>query len=555
MDKGLPVGPSPSATSGRKVIIARDRRGALSDMGRSAGLSLAERFVGPSASGIVSLRVALCVLAAAVSPFLILAAQHWNMLPPAFSSDYAQYLLHAQALVEGRPYGDTGYIYTPLQSFIGPPVLPPGLPLTIAPIVAVAGTHGPLLRVVMILSGLAFFVAVWLYHARHQSMWAAVAAVAFTAASIEGRYATVTVLSDLGFCALIWWFIYVADKRPRWSRAQLAALIVIGLGAISYRVAGVVLVPAVILWVAANFRRTGFTPLLAPLTWAILGLVTLGGKVIAMVPFGWDHFWRRLVYQLSTRPRDYRTVIFDALLYPFPSNSLNDIYHFVASMALLAGAVLLLRRHGRSFAAAFAVAYVFMLILVPVSDGRYLWPLFPVIGAAFLHGTVWLVRVARRGIETMAAERGVALAVVAPIVIAGTVRLARIPDPPSLLGHADVQALFSQVRATARDDSLRLVFMNPRVMVLETGVRTMPLFRTDSTSKSIRVLENARITHIVIGDLGMLPHANEAMQRMVRESPARFQLVYENPSFRLYRFLAPPADVPQGTASGRQRAL
>ena len=41
--------------------------------------------------------------------------------PRIVDGDFSQYILHAKALVEGRPYVATGYIYTPYTSLVSPP--------------------------------------------------------------------------------------------------------------------------------------------------------------------------------------------------------------------------------------------------------------------------------------------------------------------------------------------------------------------------------------------------------------------------------------------------
>src|SRR5689334_8511402 len=69
-------------------------------------------------------------------PFLLLAAWHWPHGPRADYGDYAQYFLHAEALLKGRAYSDIGYIYSDRAPFIGPPVQPPGLPAALVPLLA-----------------------------------------------------------------------------------------------------------------------------------------------------------------------------------------------------------------------------------------------------------------------------------------------------------------------------------------------------------------------------------------------------------------------------------
>ena len=52
------------------------------------------------------------LLLAALIPFAAVVGARWNEPPSAVEGDYAQYLLHAKAIAEGRPYSDIGYIYS-----------------------------------------------------------------------------------------------------------------------------------------------------------------------------------------------------------------------------------------------------------------------------------------------------------------------------------------------------------------------------------------------------------------------------------------------------------
>jgi hypothetical protein len=51
-----------------------------------------------------------------------------------WSDDFAMYVHHAQNIVEGRPYADTGYIYNPSFPVYGPRFYPPIYPALLAPI-------------------------------------------------------------------------------------------------------------------------------------------------------------------------------------------------------------------------------------------------------------------------------------------------------------------------------------------------------------------------------------------------------------------------------------
>ena len=58
-----------------------------------------------------------------------------------WGDDWAQYVLHARNIATGHPYADTGYVFNPDRPNVGPPSYPPGLPLLLAPIVAVFGIN------------------------------------------------------------------------------------------------------------------------------------------------------------------------------------------------------------------------------------------------------------------------------------------------------------------------------------------------------------------------------------------------------------------------------
>src|SRR5438067_806627 len=372
----------------------------------------------------------------AMLPFVILVVAHWNALPPLVAGDYAQYLLHAKAIAEHRPYASTGYIFTPLRPVIGPQLQPPGLPLTLAPIVAIAGTHTPLLKLPLVLSVLVFLHFVWRYLAQRYSVWTAAAAVAITGVALEGRYATVAVISDLGFCALIWALIYVADREEPWSAWRVVAIALLGMAAMSYRVAGIALVPAVVLWTLVNRKSGGWRPLAAPLAWVVVGLLAIWERLGSLLPKGvLTRGAGRTLQQASNQLGLYRSAASEALLYPFPQAVLNDVYHGIAFAIVVVGGVLWLKNYRRSFLVVFAALYAVQLLFAPVAAGRYAWPLFPIIVACFMQGGAWCLARVRPGAPAATRERAIALAVLLPVIVAVIVQDLRQAPPPSLLGR------------------------------------------------------------------------------------------------------------------------
>jgi len=96
--------------------------------------------------------VPLAILALTVFYLLTLVqGQNW-------SGDFSLYILHAQNLVEGRHYLDTGYLLNPVSQFVGPYGYPPVFPLLLAPVYAFFGFDLEAMKWVGVLS---FSVSLW----------------------------------------------------------------------------------------------------------------------------------------------------------------------------------------------------------------------------------------------------------------------------------------------------------------------------------------------------------------------------------------------------------
>ncbi|MCR8915750.1 hypothetical protein FDP08_03780 [Marinobacter panjinensis] len=97
--------------------------------------------------------VVFAILALAAFYLLTLVdGQNW-------SGDFSLYILHAQNLVEGRHYLDTGYLLNPVSKFVGPYGYPPVFPLLLAPVYAVFGLDQEMLKWVAVAS---FCISLWL---------------------------------------------------------------------------------------------------------------------------------------------------------------------------------------------------------------------------------------------------------------------------------------------------------------------------------------------------------------------------------------------------------
>jgi hypothetical protein len=191
--------------------------------------------------------------------------------------------------------------------------------------------------------------------------------------------------------------------------------------------------------------------------------------------------------------------------------------------------------------AAFALAYGLTLLLSPVGDLRYSWPLFPVIAAGFGFGLVRITTIVaeRLGKVRLAARATVVAVVVCALVGAGAlVTTVREPSERTLEGDPDAEAMFSWL---AEQEGARVMFNNPRVLTLRSRRPAMALLDRSTPGQLVGIDERG-ITHFVWQRTEISNCHQEIANRLVDEFPARFRLAYTNATFRVYAVV--PVDTP-----------
>jgi hypothetical protein len=483
-------------------------------------------------------------------PFAILAGWHWNWGAPGGYGDHAQYLAHARALVEGRSYTDIGYIYHPAAPMIGPRAYPPGLPLTLVPIVALAGVNSPWNQVLMLVSLLLFALFAYRRLELMVAPWQAALAAGLTAIAIEGRFGTLVPMSDVGFGALLWAAILAIDTTATWTWKRIAIITSLGFGAMAYRIPGAVLIPALALYAIATWRQHRGRALIPVAIWGITGAVVLAsglfdlpfrGQLLPHLP--------EIGNRIRSLVRVYQPAVFDAELYPFVSGRLNDAYHAVASVAALGGSAALLWRYRRTMLTATVVMYTAMLFAAPVNDGRYLWPLYPVIACGMVIGVVLACRIAARLFLRRDVRAALPAALALSLVFIGSVwHESKTPRPRSLDHLPDAASLFEWLRARQVRAPMRVMFYNPRVLTLKTRVPAMGAIVRPPPFLLSAIYEN-QITHIVWQSAEARSCRSALVNALPALYPDRFAVEYGNETFRVYRVLR--SDMPLPDNKGR----
>jgi hypothetical protein len=176
-----------------------------------------------------------------------------------------------------------------------------------------------------------------------------------------------------------------------------------------------------------------------------------------------------------------------------------------------------------------------MLLTVPVDDGRYLWPLFPILAFGLLNGGRVIVARMRPGMIVTHQHRVVFIATAALVLSSMLFRPSEEPQG-SLASVAAVQEVFDHLRtAASTDDQMRVAFVKPRILSWETRIPAMGTF-IGSPDSILETLRRNRITRVVLGDHGLSPRADAAFRAAVAQTPEAFHLQFENEGFSVYRF-------------------
>ncbi|HEU4722202.1 MAG TPA: hypothetical protein VFS59_12625 [Gemmatimonadaceae bacterium] len=486
---------------------------------------------------------------ACLLPFLVLVVARWRQLPSITEGDYAQYYLHATALLQGRPYGDIGYIYTQYNPWLGPPTQPPGWPLTLVPLLAAVGPNMFAIKLLLVFMGVFLLVLAGMRIASSNGRAAAGAAVLMTGVALEAMNASHSAISDLGFCAFAWAVILAADRPGAWTAKRIALVTMLGLGVLSYRTAGAALIPAMLLF--AVVRREGWRPVVPVVIWVLAGVVVLlkfrvGVTVLSAIPTSMDG----VLFSVKASARTYGVQgVSELLLYPFPWRLANIAYHAAALPLLGWGLARSLWRERRTLMTSFFVVYVVMLIVVPVREERYLWPVMPIMALGFFDGLRALLALR---LPTAAAERATLASCGVLATAAMCVVLLR-PPRETLFQHPEVRALFARIAALPRTPTPRVVFVNPHVLTWETGVAAMPSFHA-TTTQAMAEMRRRRITHVVLGDLGVAPRLDSVLRRAVADSVQAFSPLYRDSVFQLFALRAPDTVGAAPVSNGTERA-
>jgi hypothetical protein len=502
---------------------------------RSAGVALAVRNRG------------LLFWVAALLPFLALAFWRLTSGPGIDADDWAHYLMHAQALAEGRPYSDIPYVYSPYAHWIGPRLAMPGLPLLLSVAYRVVGPNIEIMRTLMLCFGVGFVVLAGAYFARHSERHLGIGVALLCGLSPAIVHASSQLLTDLPLAFTLWAVIVLMDLPGRLTPARLIGVTLLGAWAMLFRTAGLVLVPALLLFTVLRYKDHQLRPLIPVLAWSA-GLLILSVVVdvreTSVLRFTPERIlnWLTVTNFGLANIQAYLPSVMESQLHPFPNARANDVLHVLTSLLTAVGLIAWVRTSLTRFAVLFALVYAALLIIAPVHNTRYMWPLFPFFVFGLLNGVTILVRSI---LKLPMRARTVTVAFAVLLALGASRAVIAQPAPGDLLALPDVAEITTFMR-NAADQHARASFFKPRSLAWATGIPTVgPL--GGRSECGLEEMDRLRITHVIVGGIGRR-EAYGPLRRMVDARPDRFTLLLRNPTFSVYHLL-PSTDPPRAPSA------
>lgn len=463
----------------------------------------------------------------------------------AWGDDWAQFVLHARNIVTGHPYADTGYLFNPDVPNIGPPSYPPGLPLLLAPIVALFGINILAFKVVCFASlVLALLVAFRVLSTTVGKTEAFIAILLFalhpSAWGLGQSISSEPLFLLFSMMVLLW--AGRPEKRDGNSSIPIGTGVFLGLllfCSVISRSIGMSLLPALLVYGWAQRKPFAW---FAGLIAAFLILIWLQTHWLVKPTTYENELVVPSIGLILANANGYWLALADLIPLPFGMSRLTPLV--VGSMSAIGALSILTPRcpAGQSVGGVRAVAarvpvvlwflaaYLLALHLVSIpNNSRYLLPVMPIVIALAAKGFRVIVDHLPRPRRWLLTA-GIALAAYMPALY--------MRPLPSGEGAkcAECLQMFDYVREHSSPGSV-IVFMRPRAMALLGGRASWvpsAKYTLDELKEHLARLE----AHIVVmatpgSDFARRFPASASLTARIREPDA--QVVYRNGMFEVIR--------------------
>lgn len=469
--------------------------------------------------------------------------------------DFSLYMGHAKNIAELHPYGDTGYVPNPYRPWLSPAFYPPVYPFLLAPLVKVFGLN--LFAAKLLNLGL-FLSTIWLFYSylstRLKQPTARIGTVVLIALSPWFWNMKNLILSDVPFVFVTTVAIVLANQFVKHKKGDKNYwLLAIALGLTCYlaygtRSLGLALPATILLYDLLFFRKIRLGTLAALVIF--LGLFGLQKSYLDVnstyVNVMVNHAERTVTDTEVANPAvKFAKSLFNSTslhLKKYPmvlqeywdngsSVLLRVAFGLLSGLLALSGYIMLLRKKPLP-SEIFVFTYCGMLLIVPFFQGnRYLLPVIPFFILYMFHGVEWLGNIFAKRFKFISTVT---------ILLFGIASHAGyyIQSGPSPVNHGvlDPEAieLYDFIKSNTPNDSL-IIFKRPRILALFTQRRSAAYSGDLTICQSWENFQQLGATYLLISTGGQQTEYPNLLN-LIDEQTNKLALVFENPSFKFYRF-------------------
>jgi 4-amino-4-deoxy-L-arabinose transferase-like glycosyltransferase len=451
-----------------------------------------------------------------------------------WGDDFAMYIHHAQNIVEGRPYAQTGYLFSP-TSPVSPRMYPPVFPLLLAPVVRFSGLNLIPMKLEQVIFFLLALAAVCFYWQRDLGREYTLALVAILGFSPHFWAAKDNVLWDLPFLLFFYIAAVLVQRARRDGPTQWPWAVLIGIAlylAIGTRTAGIALLAGLVLYDLLKYRTiTRIT---------VVALSTCAALLLLQSHFIGSEFGSyNGTFHVTLGTVRAHLISYPRTLAGFWVASTQMAFSFfllgVVSLLTLAGLFYRYQR-GLTIVEAFLVPYAAIAIL---------WPFFPGIRLVFpvIPWIVFLALTGLRGLTENFAPRHASAAICAFVLLISVpfVTAYRHTDFGLIRQNTGLPE-FNQLCQAVREQTTPqdvLIYFRARALALYTS-RAASAYNHQGTNEELwQYSRTVHATYLITTNAFDEDHG--FLARYAETHSSNLELAYQNANFKLYRIVADAA--------------
>lgn len=462
-----------------------------------------------------------------------------------WDGDESLYIMNARNIIQGRPYGDVGFIPNP-RNFINPASYPPGLPLLLAPVYFFSGLDFQQMKRICVAAFMLFLVIFARIARRSLPPVVVLAVIALIGLNpfFFSHFKDV-IRSEPPFLLFCYAALYLVDGlKYQNGSPRIWVIFVAGIAlALAYltRTIGVVLFPSILLISLYESRRLvnpGTLVLAVGISAIILMTFLFPGDPGAYV----KTFDNYSIGAVLKRAFTYRTAINHLLFATSISQQTQTTPIFLFMLLLLLSILLLVlwgfivrTRAHLSIFEVFTVIYALSMLIYPIDlePSRYLAALCPMLLFYAFCGAYAL-----GGSHSKTAQLTLPAILFGTFVTLYTINYANMdfgPVPSSITAPASYE-LFGSIKSDLPADAV-LLTRKPTIIALLTDHRASIWPASFTDDELWRYMHDIKASYIVqdLPDFGLTVDQTDELNAFIDRNQAALSLIFSNRWFNMYR--------------------